>query len=50
MICKIFTEFLIYNENLEIEKVFLQINKFNVSRPKKGENQTEDEYYDLLIN
>ena len=50
MICKIFSEFLIYNENLQIEKVFLQINKFNVQRPNKGENQTEDEYFDLLIN
>ena len=50
MICKIFTEFLIYNENLEIEKVFIQINKFNEQRPRQGENQTKDDYYDLLIN
>ena len=50
MICEIFLEFLKYKENLEIQNIYNQINKFSADRPKIADNQTEDEYYDLLIN
>ena len=50
LICQIILEFLKYVENIEIENIFNQINKYHKERPKIVENQTEDEYFDLLIN
>ena len=50
MICEIFLEFLKYTENLEMEFIFKQINKLSKTRPAMAENQSKDEYFDLLIN
>ena len=50
LICQIHLEFLKYIENIEIENIFKQINKYNKNRPQIAENQKEDEYFDLLIN
>ena len=50
LICQIILEFLKYVENIEIENIFSQINKYHKERPKIVENQTEDDYFDLLIN
>ena len=50
LICDIFLEFLKYIENLEMDHIFNQINKFNKQRQNILENQSEDEYLDILIN
>ena len=50
LICDIFLEFIKYIENLEIDHIFNQINKFNRQRQNIQENQSEDEYFDFLIN
>ena len=50
MISQTFLEFLKYIENLEIEKVFVNINKLSKKRPEIHENQSEDDYYDKLLN
>ena len=50
LICQIILEFLKYVENIEIENIFNQINKYHKERPKINENKTEDKYNNLLIN
>ena len=50
LVCDIFLEYLKFTENIEMENIFNQINKFNKKRPNIGEDQSKDEYYDLLIN
>ena len=50
MICGIFLEFLKYKENLDIENIFEQISKYNRQRPKIVQEQSEDNYFDHLIN
>ena len=51
LISDIFLEFLQYIENLEIEKVYGKINEIvSKNKIKKDEKQSEDEFYDILIN